>query len=68
MNKDIHFPQFLHPTLGYKNWLSTDMREVHREEKDHKKSKKKEEDQVTTLIRSKFYFSTLYDFMYFHLS
>ena len=41
MNKDIHFPQFLNPTLGYKNWLSTDMRSVHREENDHKKSNKR---------------------------
>ena len=41
MNRDIRFPQFLHPTLGYKDWLSTNMREIHREKKDHKKSKKR---------------------------
>jgi len=41
MNRDICFPQFLHPTLGYKDWLSTDIRAVHREEKDHKKSNKR---------------------------
>ena len=41
MIKDIHFPQFLHPTSRYKDWLSTDMREIHREEKDHKKSNKR---------------------------
>ena len=41
MNRDIQFPQFLHPTLGYKDWLSTDMRIVHREENDHKKSNKR---------------------------
>ena len=38
MNRDINFPQFLHPTLGYKDWLSTDMKVVHKEENDHKKS------------------------------
>ena len=41
MIKDIHFPQFLHPTSRYKDWLSTDMRAVHREENDHKKSNKR---------------------------
>ena len=41
MNRDIHFPQFLHPTSGYKNWLSTDMRVAYREENDHKKSNKR---------------------------
>ena len=41
MNKDICFPQFLIPTLGYKNWLSIDMRVVEREENDHKKSNKR---------------------------
>ena len=39
--KDIHFPQFLHPTLGYKAWLTTDMRSVRREEKDYRKSNKR---------------------------
>ena len=33
--KDIHFPQFLHPTSGYKAWLIVDMRLVHIEEKDY---------------------------------
>ena len=41
MNMDIHFPQFLHPTLGFKDWLPTDMRAVHTEENDHKKSNKR---------------------------
>ena len=38
MNRDIRFSQFLHPTLGYKDWLSTDMRKVHKKENDNKKS------------------------------
>ena len=41
MNRDIHFPQFLHPTSVYKDWLSTDMKAVHQEENDHKKSNKR---------------------------
>ena len=41
MNRDIYFPQFLNPTLGYKNWLSIDMRSIHGEENDHKKSNKR---------------------------
>ena len=41
MNRDIRFPQFLTPTSRYKNWLSTDMRTIHREENDHKKSNKR---------------------------
>ena len=41
MNRDILFPQFFHPTLGYKDWLSTNMRAAHREKKDHKKSNKR---------------------------
>ena len=41
MNRDIHFPQFLHLTSGYKDWLSTDMKAIHKEENDHKKSKKR---------------------------
>ena len=39
--KDIHFPQFLHPTLGHKAWLTADMRLVCREEKDYRKSNKR---------------------------
>jgi len=30
MNRGIDFPQFLYPTSGYKDWLSIDMRAVHR--------------------------------------
>ena len=41
MNRDIHFPQFLHPISGYKDWLSTDIRAIYKEENDHKKSKKR---------------------------
>ena len=41
MNRDIYFPQFLNPTLGYKNWLSIDMGSIHGEENDHKKSNKR---------------------------
>jgi len=41
MNRDILFPQFFHPTLGYKDWLSTNMIATHREKKDHKKSNKR---------------------------
>ena len=41
MNRDIHFPQFLHPTFGYWDRLSIDMKAVHWEEKDHKKSNKR---------------------------
>jgi len=39
--KDICFPQFFHPTSGYKTWLTADMRLVHMEEKDYQKSNKK---------------------------
>ena len=41
ITRDARFPQFLHPTLGYKDWFSTDMRLVYREEKDYKKSNKR---------------------------
>ena len=36
--RDICFTQFLHPTLGYKAWLTAGMRSIHREEKDYRKS------------------------------
>ena len=39
--KDIRFPQFLHPTWGYKAWLIANMRAVKREEKDYQKSNKR---------------------------
>ena len=39
--KDIHFPWFLHPTLGYKTWLTTNMRSVRTKEKDYQNSNKR---------------------------
>ena len=59
--KDICFHWFLHPTSGYKAWLTADIRSVRMEEKDYQKSKKRKKDQLTTLIYPKFYFSALYD-------
>ena len=38
--RDICFPQFLHPTSGYKAWLTADMRLLHKEEKDSQRSNK----------------------------
>ena len=39
--KDINFPQFLHPTSGYRACLVADMRSAQREEKAYKKSNKR---------------------------
>ena len=39
--KDICLPRFLHPTSGYKTWLTADMRPVRMEEKDYQKSNKR---------------------------
>ena len=39
--KVICFPQFLHPTLGYKAWLKADMKWVHMDEKAYNRSKKR---------------------------
>ena len=58
--KDISFPRFLHPTSDYKTWLTTDMRSIRMEER-LPEVQQKEEDQLTTLICPKLYFSALYD-------
>ena len=41
VTKDIYFLQFLHPTLGYKTWLTADKRPVCMKEKDYQKSNKR---------------------------
>ena len=41
VTKGIHFPQFLHPTSGYKKWLEADMKWVSIDEKAYKRSKKR---------------------------
>ena len=58
--KDIQFPWFLHPTLGYKAWLIADIRSFRMEER-LSEVQQKEKDQLTSLIYPKFYFSALYD-------
>ena len=41
VTKGIHFPQFLHPTLGYKKWIEVDMKWVHIDEKAYNRSNKR---------------------------
>ena len=41
VTKGIRFPQFLHPTLGYKKWLEANMKWVLIDEKAYKKSNKR---------------------------
>ena len=60
VSKDIRFPWFLHPTSGYKTWLIADIKSIRMEER-LPEVQQKEEDQLTTLICPKLYFSALYD-------
>ena len=41
LTKGICFPQFLHPTSGYKKWLEVDMKWVLIDEKAYKRSNKR---------------------------
>ena len=41
VTKAIYFPQFLHPTLGFKKWLEADMKWVPIDEKAYKRSNNK---------------------------
>ena len=41
VTKGIYFPQFLHPTSGYKKWLEANMKWVPIDEKAYKRSNKR---------------------------